>query len=358
LLSYYHQDQLGVRLTTDANGNVLTQQGTFPFGESWYQSSPGNKFVFTSYDRDSESQLDYALARYYNSGSGTFLMADPVAGNPGDPQSWNRYPYGRNDPINILDPSGKSWWSKLLIGIGIDIASLLLAPELSGIFSLGDGGAAAATVANTSFAAGFINSASVFTSAYGSSAFSVNGPSASSDPYSFNASMYYNGSGASSSSSSSSSPIFNLFLYYNGGGTNSATNSMAMFRAAPNNGQPKPKLCAGSFGFAGTELDAGVASGFTGAIVSSDVQGLDVGALNEVSVGSGEGGNAGVGTITSATTGQTSGFFFGGGKISLGPLGAFQIGALGNTHEFGLYIEGHIGTLAIGTGYAVTGCGR
>ena len=80
-------------------------------GEQWYQSGANNKFVFTSYQRDSESGLDYALARYYDSRTGTFCSADPLAGSPGDPQSWNRYPYGRNDPISITDPSGQSWWS-------------------------------------------------------------------------------------------------------------------------------------------------------------------------------------------------------------------------------------------------------
>jgi RHS repeat-associated protein len=148
--TYYHQDHLGVRLTTDANGNVLSQQGTFPYGESWYQSGTGNKFVFTSYERDSESGLDYALARYYNSGSGTFLMADPVAGNPGDPQSWNRYPYGRNDPINITDPSGQSWWSKLLIDVGIGIASYFLGPAIDSFFGL-EGDAAVSAYGDSGF---------------------------------------------------------------------------------------------------------------------------------------------------------------------------------------------------------------
>jgi len=115
--TYYHQDHLGVRLTTDASGNLLSQQGTFPFGESWYQQGAGNKTVFTSYDRDSESGLDYAMARYYNSTTGTFCSADPLDGSPGDPQSWNRYPYGRNDPIDITDPSGKSWWDDFLKGV-------------------------------------------------------------------------------------------------------------------------------------------------------------------------------------------------------------------------------------------------
>jgi RHS repeat-associated protein len=130
-ITYYHQDHLSVRLTTDANGNVLTQQGTYPFGEPWYSSSnlaPGDNWVFTNYDRDQESGLDYALARYYDSRTGTFCSADPLAGSPDDPQSWNRYPYGRNDPIDIADPSGQSWWSPFL-DLGIMIGMDLL-PEL------------------------------------------------------------------------------------------------------------------------------------------------------------------------------------------------------------------------------------
>ncbi len=128
-MTYYHQDHLSVRLTTDANGNILSQQGSYPYGESWYQSGAANKFVFTSYSRDAESGLDYALARYYDSRTGTFCSADPLAGSPDDPQSWNRYAYGRNNPIGNVDPSGQSWLSWLL-DIGIGAAVGWLAPEL------------------------------------------------------------------------------------------------------------------------------------------------------------------------------------------------------------------------------------
>jgi RHS repeat-associated protein len=114
-MTYYHQDHLSVRLTTDGNGNPLTLEGTYPFGEKWYETGTTNKWLFTSYDRDSESGLDYAMARYYDSRTGTFCSADPLAGDPSDPQSWNRYPYGRNDPVDITDPSGKSsLWSQIL----------------------------------------------------------------------------------------------------------------------------------------------------------------------------------------------------------------------------------------------------
>ncbi len=58
------------------------------------------------------------LARYYDSRTATFHAADPLAGDPSDPQSWNRYPYGRNDPFDITDPSGKHWWDWLLVAAG------------------------------------------------------------------------------------------------------------------------------------------------------------------------------------------------------------------------------------------------
>jgi RHS repeat-associated protein len=135
--TYYHQDHLSVRLTTDGTsgsptyGQVLSQEGHFPFGEQWYESGAANEWFFTSYQQDSESGLNYALARYYNSRTGTFCSADPLAGSPGDPQSWNRYPYGRNNPITITDPSGKSWWGDLG-AVALSIAGMVtLDPELT-----------------------------------------------------------------------------------------------------------------------------------------------------------------------------------------------------------------------------------
>jgi hypothetical protein len=41
-------------------------------------------------------------------GATTYYHQDHLlAGDPSDPQLWNRYPYGRNDPIDVTDPSGK-----------------------------------------------------------------------------------------------------------------------------------------------------------------------------------------------------------------------------------------------------------
>jgi hypothetical protein len=41
--------------------------------------------------------------------TGRFLSFDPVDGSAGAPQSWNRYAYVMNDPVNYVDPYGLSF---------------------------------------------------------------------------------------------------------------------------------------------------------------------------------------------------------------------------------------------------------
>lgn len=53
--------------------------------------------------------LNYMHARYYDGALGRFLSIDP--GRDWDlqqPQSWNGYAYVQNNPVNRVDPSGKS----------------------------------------------------------------------------------------------------------------------------------------------------------------------------------------------------------------------------------------------------------
>lgn len=46
-------------------------------------------------------------ARYYSPGTGRFLSVDPAGYDPKRPQSWNRYSYVMNNPINMTDPTGR-----------------------------------------------------------------------------------------------------------------------------------------------------------------------------------------------------------------------------------------------------------
>ncbi len=104
---YHHRDHLSVRVTTDSTGTVIGQQGHLPFGDFWYETGTGTtKWKFTSYERDAESNNDYATFRSYVNRLGRFSSPDPLGGSLADPQSLNRYAYVRNDPVNLIDPLG------------------------------------------------------------------------------------------------------------------------------------------------------------------------------------------------------------------------------------------------------------
>ncbi len=60
---YYLKDRLSTRVVTDSGGNIIEQHGHYLFGEAWDDS--GDKWKFTSYERDAETGNDYAQARYY-----------------------------------------------------------------------------------------------------------------------------------------------------------------------------------------------------------------------------------------------------------------------------------------------------
>jgi RHS repeat-associated protein len=102
-------DRLGsVHAWIDANKNI-TRGKYYPFGEE-REVTRHNRRKFGTYVRDEFSKLDYAEQRYYSSALGRFITPDPYEGSIrlGNPDSWNRYAYCENDPINSIDPHGTS----------------------------------------------------------------------------------------------------------------------------------------------------------------------------------------------------------------------------------------------------------
>jgi len=67
-----------------------------------------NHKKFTTYQRDQESGLDYAMARFYGDYTGRFMSPDPLTSSalPKRSQTWHRYVYNWNDPVNLIDPNG------------------------------------------------------------------------------------------------------------------------------------------------------------------------------------------------------------------------------------------------------------
>jgi RHS repeat-associated protein len=103
---YFISDRLSVRMTVDSSGNVTGRQAHLPYGEDFAETGAQEKHHFTSYERDAESGLDYAVNRYHARSIGRFNQVDPIRGNTSNPQSLNRYAYVANDPINSTDPQG------------------------------------------------------------------------------------------------------------------------------------------------------------------------------------------------------------------------------------------------------------
>ncbi len=121
-VSYLTNDQLGSpRITTDKNGNVFSRRDFLPFGEeltaldtSQRTSTVGYaadsvRQKFTGYERDKETDLDFAKARMSNYLHGRFTSPDPFRNDTKleDPQSMNKYVFVRNRPTFLVDPTGK-----------------------------------------------------------------------------------------------------------------------------------------------------------------------------------------------------------------------------------------------------------
>jgi RHS repeat-associated protein len=102
---YYEADGLGsVTSLTDATG-ALQQSYTYDsFGNTVATTGAlRNYFQYTGREFDTESNLYFYRARYYDPQSGRFITEDPIGFNGG----LNFYPYTRNSPVNLVDPSGR-----------------------------------------------------------------------------------------------------------------------------------------------------------------------------------------------------------------------------------------------------------
>ncbi|MDA8021083.1 MAG: toxin glutamine deamidase domain-containing protein [Thermoanaerobaculia bacterium] len=87
---------LQARYKYDAWGNLREEVG-----------DSANRFGFTGYERDEETGLYYAKARFYDPETGRFLSEDPFSGFPQTPPSLHRYLYGYQNPTVYWDPDGQ-----------------------------------------------------------------------------------------------------------------------------------------------------------------------------------------------------------------------------------------------------------
>lgn len=123
--SYLTSDHLGSpRITTNQLGSVTARKDYSAFGEETFTPQrtsglgydPNNdrqqpeeaRQGYTGYQKDSESGLEFAQARYYNTLHGRFTSVDPLTASASirNPQTFNRYSYALNSPYKFTDPLG------------------------------------------------------------------------------------------------------------------------------------------------------------------------------------------------------------------------------------------------------------
>jgi RHS repeat-associated protein len=110
-LIFHHSDHLsGAAIDTDDQGTILQTTDYYPFGDSRIEESTGsyeNDYTYTGKERDEDTELLYYEARYYDSAIGRFISLDPWGGDINNPQTFNKYAYTLNNPMNAIDPDGR-----------------------------------------------------------------------------------------------------------------------------------------------------------------------------------------------------------------------------------------------------------
>jgi RHS repeat-associated protein len=128
-VSYLMADHLGSsRVITDQYGRVVSRKDFAAFGDEIITPQrvggaggngydpPNIRQDYTGYERDAESDLEFAQARYYSSSHGRFTSVDPMTASATikNPQTFNRYSYVINSPYQFVDPLGLA-----LVDIGV-----------------------------------------------------------------------------------------------------------------------------------------------------------------------------------------------------------------------------------------------
>ncbi|MFD1215711.1 RHS repeat-associated core domain-containing protein [Microbulbifer celer] len=121
---YIHRDHLGsIEKVTDETGNIILDSSFDAFGSrrdtSWQSEISASdlesvltaqglttKRGFTGHEHLDRTGLIHMNGRLYDPTLGRFLSPDPFVQAPANSQSWNRYSYVFNSPLNFTDPSG------------------------------------------------------------------------------------------------------------------------------------------------------------------------------------------------------------------------------------------------------------
>jgi RHS repeat-associated protein len=117
---YLFSDHQGSpRTITNGSGTVVSRHDYLPFGEELgalgmrtsgqgYVAGDNARQKYAGMENDDATGIAHTLWRQYDSLAGRWTAPDPYGGSMSvaKPQSFNRYTYVDNDPVNLTDPSG------------------------------------------------------------------------------------------------------------------------------------------------------------------------------------------------------------------------------------------------------------
>ena len=110
---YTHPDALGTAsaITDDFKGVTRLDHEPFgrriqPNGAVFSGDAPNVQVGFTGHQMDDDLGLVNMKGRIYDPSQRRFLSPDPFVPRPMNAQSYNRYSYVYNNPLNLTDPSG------------------------------------------------------------------------------------------------------------------------------------------------------------------------------------------------------------------------------------------------------------
>ncbi|MEM7128871.1 MAG: RHS repeat-associated core domain-containing protein [Chloroflexota bacterium] len=121
---YLHSDHLGsTSLTTDENGEVVSEKRYYPFGEERFSGGTQvTDWAFTGQRLDAGFGLIDYNARFYSPRIGRFISPDTLIPDLTSSQDWNRYGYVKNNPLTYQDSSGNFAFLPWLLKAGTEAA--------------------------------------------------------------------------------------------------------------------------------------------------------------------------------------------------------------------------------------------
>ena len=137
---YLHRDHLGSVVAITTETGVVESRSSF---DAWGKRRDPNTWVtpaagtftaaptstdrgYTGHEHVDELGLVHMNGRIYDPEIGKFLSADPTLQFPESTQGYNRYAYAGNNPLSYTDPSGFSFWKRLMMAVGSFLSYLPL----------------------------------------------------------------------------------------------------------------------------------------------------------------------------------------------------------------------------------------